>query len=78
VIAKLAKWMTSLSNLKQNLREREYVALVWGNVTEEEGTIEGNLARSLKDRKWLCNPELCDTNFVWPYLKRQLETHPSD
>lgn len=29
---------------------REYVALVWGNVKEEEGTIEGHIGRSLKDR----------------------------
>jgi 23S rRNA pseudouridine1911/1915/1917 synthase len=28
--------------------EREYVALVWGNVVAESGTIEGNVAR--KDR----------------------------
>jgi 23S rRNA pseudouridine1911/1915/1917 synthase len=51
--------MTHLaSNLKQN-SEREYVALVWGNVTEEEGTIEGNLA-SLKDRMQIvfADPEI--------------------
>lgn len=30
--------------------EREYVAIVWGNVKEDEGTIEGHIGRSLKDR----------------------------
>ncbi len=29
---------------------RRYVALVWGNITEDEGTITGNIGRSLKDR----------------------------
>ncbi|PID92918.1 MAG: RNA pseudouridine synthase [Bacteroidetes bacterium] len=31
--------------------ERKYYALVWGDFTEEEGTIEGHLGRSKKDRK---------------------------
>lgn len=31
--------------------ERRYHALVWGDVKEDEGTVEGNLARSLKNRK---------------------------
>ena len=29
---------------------REYVALVWGNMEAEEGTITGNIGRSIKDR----------------------------
>lgn len=29
---------------------RRYVALVWGNMEEEEGTIVGNIGRDLKDR----------------------------
>jgi len=29
---------------------RKYVALVWGNLKDEEGIISGNLARSIKDR----------------------------
>lgn len=29
---------------------RRYIALVWGNVTEDEGTITGNIGRSVKDR----------------------------
>jgi 23S rRNA pseudouridine1911/1915/1917 synthase len=31
--------------------ERKYVALVWGNFIEDEGTIEGHIGRSLKNRK---------------------------
>ncbi len=30
--------------------EREYVALVWGNFDEDEGTVEGNIGRNPKDR----------------------------
>lgn len=30
--------------------EREYVAIVWGDFEEDEGTIEGNIGRSLKNR----------------------------
>jgi len=30
--------------------DRKYIALVWGNLNEDEGTITGNLARSIKDR----------------------------
>jgi RluA family pseudouridine synthase len=51
VIAKTEAAMTHLAKqFEAKTSEREYVALVWGNVTEEEGTIEGNLARHLKDR----------------------------
>jgi 23S rRNA pseudouridine1911/1915/1917 synthase len=31
--------------------DRKYVALVWGDFQEDEGTIEGNIGRSQKDRK---------------------------
>ncbi len=31
--------------------ERSYVALVWGDMEKEEGTIEGHIGRSLKDRR---------------------------
>lgn len=31
--------------------DRKYYALVWGNLKEQEGTITGNIGRSLKDRK---------------------------
>ncbi|NDV77643.1 RluA family pseudouridine synthase [Dysgonomonas sp. 511] len=30
--------------------KRQYMALVWGSVKEDEGRIEGNIGRSLKDR----------------------------
>ncbi len=30
--------------------ERSYVALVWGNIDEEEGTVTGHIGRSLKNR----------------------------
>jgi len=31
--------------------KRKYIALVWGNVLNDSGTITGNIARSLSDRK---------------------------
>ncbi len=31
--------------------ERKYLALVWGDFKEEEGTVEGHIGRSLKDRR---------------------------
>jgi 23S rRNA pseudouridine1911/1915/1917 synthase len=31
--------------------QRKYVALVWGNLASETGTIEGNIGRSTKDRQ---------------------------
>jgi 23S rRNA pseudouridine1911/1915/1917 synthase len=51
VIAKTEKAMTHLAKqFEDKTTEREYVAIVWGNVKEDEGTIEGNLARHPKDR----------------------------
>lgn len=51
VIAKTEAAMTHLAKqFESKTSEREYVAVVWGNVKEDEGTIEGNLARHLKDR----------------------------
>ena len=51
VIAKTEAAMTHLAKqFEAKTSEREYVALVWGNVAEENGTIDGNLARHLKDR----------------------------
>ena len=50
----IAKTEMALSHLAKQFEfktsEREYVALVWGNVKEDEGTIEGNIARHVKDR----------------------------
>ena len=31
--------------------ERNYIALLWGDLTDEEGTIEGHIGRSMRDRK---------------------------
>ncbi|MGB4205629.1 MAG: RluA family pseudouridine synthase [Bacteroidales bacterium] len=31
--------------------ERRYIALVWGDMAEDEGTIEGNIGRSANDRR---------------------------
>lgn len=51
VIAKTEAAMTHLAKqFEAKTTEREYLALVWGNVAAESGTIEGNLARHLKDR----------------------------
>jgi len=51
VVAKTEAAMTHLAKqFEAKTTEREYIALVWGNVAAESGTIEGNLARHLKDR----------------------------
>ena len=51
VIAKTEAAMTHLAKqFELKTTEREYIALVWGTVKEDEGTIEGNIARHLKDR----------------------------
>jgi 23S rRNA pseudouridine1911/1915/1917 synthase len=51
VIAKTEAAMTHLARqFEAKTTEREYIALVWGTVTEDEGTIEGNIARHVKDR----------------------------
>jgi len=51
VIAKTEQAMTHLAKqFEDKTTEREYIALVWGNVKEDEGTIEGNISRHLKDR----------------------------
>ena len=35
----------------EHTTHRRYVALVWGNFNEDEGTVTGNVGRSLKNRK---------------------------
>lgn len=51
VVAKTEAAMTHLAKqFEDKSSEREYIALVWGNVKEEEGTITGNIARHVKDR----------------------------
>ncbi|PNQ74058.1 RNA pseudouridine synthase [Hanstruepera neustonica] len=51
VIAKNEETMAHLSKqFFDKTSEREYVALVWGNIEEDEGTIEGNIGRHPKNR----------------------------
>jgi 23S rRNA pseudouridine1911/1915/1917 synthase len=51
VVAKTEEAMTHLAKqFFDKSTEREYVALVWGNVEEDEGTIEGNIGRHPKNR----------------------------
>ena len=51
VVAKTEYAMANLaSQFFNRTTERLYLALVWGNIDEEEGTIEGNIGRSLKNR----------------------------
>ena len=52
VIAKTDQAMTDLAKkFADRDLDRRYVALVWGNIKEDEGTITGNIGRSLKNRK---------------------------
>lgn len=50
----IAKTDFALANLSKQFfdrtTERKYVALVWGDIEEDSGTIEGNVGRSLKNR----------------------------
>jgi 23S rRNA pseudouridine1911/1915/1917 synthase len=51
VIAKTEQAMAHLSlQFAEKTSEREYIALVWGNVANDEGTIEGNIGRHPKNR----------------------------
>lgn len=51
VVAKTPDAKTSLGKQFFNkTTHRSYNALVWGNITEDEGRIEGNIARDPKDR----------------------------
>ena len=51
VIAKTEAAMTHLAKqFEAKTSEREYIAMVWGNVIADQGTIEGNIARHVKDR----------------------------
>jgi 23S rRNA pseudouridine1911/1915/1917 synthase len=51
VIAKTEDVMTHLARQFFNkTTEREYIALVWGNVEADSGTIEGNIGRHPKNR----------------------------
>ncbi|MFM7218008.1 MAG: RluA family pseudouridine synthase [Bacteroidota bacterium] len=52
VVAKSERAMAGLAKeFFDHTIERNYLALVWGDFKEENGTVTGNIARSLKDRK---------------------------
>ena len=51
VIAKTEDAMTHLAKqFFDKTSEREYVAIVWGNMEQDEGTVEGNIGRHPKNR----------------------------
>ncbi len=51
VVAKTETAMTHLAKqFFDKSSERQYIALVWGNVEDDSGTIEGNIARNPKNR----------------------------
>ena len=51
VVAKTEVAMTHLANqFYDRTSSRKYIALVWGNIDQDEGTITGNIGRSLKNR----------------------------
>ncbi len=51
VIAKTEKAMSHLAQqFFEKSSEREYVALVWGNVENDSGTVEGHIGRNPKNR----------------------------
>ncbi len=51
----IAKTQEAMINLAKKFSDRDldrkYIALVWGNMKEDEGTITGNIGRNLKNRK---------------------------
>lgn len=52
VVAKTEKALVDLSKqFFDKTTERKYWALVWGDVEEDEGRIEGNIGRSINNRK---------------------------
>ncbi len=51
VVAKTEEAMAHLSNqFAKKTSEREYIAIVWGNLEDEEGTIDANIGRHPKNR----------------------------
>ena len=52
VVARNADSLTNLSvQFYDHSIERKYIALVWGVLKEDSGTIEGNIGRNLRNRK---------------------------
>ncbi len=62
VVAKTEEAQASLANqFFYHTIERRYTALVWGDFAEDDGTIDGNLARSAADRRVMAvydNPDV--------------------
>jgi 23S rRNA pseudouridine1911/1915/1917 synthase len=55
VVAKTPRAKTSLGlQFFNKTTKRQYVALVWGQMKQMDGTIEGNIGRSLRDRLLMC------------------------
>ncbi|UOK41295.1 MULTISPECIES: RluA family pseudouridine synthase [Flavobacterium] len=51
VVAKTDNAMALLAKqFEEKTSEREYIAMVWGNVVEDEGTVTGYVGRHMKDR----------------------------
>ena len=51
VVAKTESAMTYLAKqFADKTSEREYIGIVWGNIEEDEGTIEGNIDRHISNR----------------------------
>ena len=51
VIAKTEYALNKLAKqFYDRITQRAYVALVWGNLNDEKGTVSGNIGRSIKDR----------------------------
>ncbi|MGB7394718.1 MAG: RluA family pseudouridine synthase [Pricia sp.] len=51
VVAKTETAMTHLAKqFFDKTSEREYIALVWGDIKDDSGTVEGNIARNPKNR----------------------------
>ena len=55
VVAKTPNAKTSLgSQFFNKTTKRQYIAVVWGEMKDEDGTIEGNIGRSPRDRLLMC------------------------
>ena len=55
VVAKTPRAKTLLGNQFFNkTTKRQYIAVVWGEMKDADGTVEGNIGRSLRDRLQMC------------------------
>ena len=68
VVAKTVDAKTSLSRQFFNkTTHRSYIAVVWGHLANDEGTIEGNIGRDPKDRQRMCVYDV-DSNIGKPAI----------